>query len=381
MPCVHGKRPNQEVRCSIPYLPARFAREVPVAASFRGTHKGNQGIWRPARVSAILSSPTYMGHYRPLNQQRPPSSLAVPAIISAETWRQAEVLRNRNQALALRNSKRRYLLRGLIRCEHCRLPYVGNSAGGGRYHYYVCMGNRALTAPCRAARMRADRVEDLVWADIEGFIRDPGPVIMQLEAQLTSERDQDRPVERELAELEAELTKKRADRQRVINLYRRGLIDDAEVEKELTGLEREVALLNDRRSQLLAQVYTRQEFKTQSTTARLLLEQLRDQLADITWEGKRDLVQALVESISVATLVEADKRVPQVTIRYRFGGGHMGGSGTDGGKKSSHCYSAPLGPSKPKNSPSCTSKLTSSKARIRLGLLRFPNRFAIKSNH
>lgn len=206
--------------------------------------------------------------------------------------------------------------------------------------------NRALAEPCRAARMRAERVENLVWADIEGFIRDPGPVIMQLEAQLKSELAQDRPVERELAELEAELTKKRADRQRVINLYRRGLIDDGEVEKELTGLEREVSLLNDRRSRLLAQVYTLQEFKTQSTTARLLLEQLRDQLADITWEGKRDLVQALVESISVATLVEAGKRAPQVTIRYRFGGGHAGGSGTDGGKKISDCYSAPLGPSK-----------------------------------
>jgi hypothetical protein len=183
-----------------------------------------------------------------------------------------------------------------------------------------------------SASIRADRLEDLVWQDIEGFIRDPGPVILQLEARLKSE----------LAELDGEITRKREDRQRVINLYRRGLIDDSDVERELTGVEREVATLNDRRARLLAQAHTIQDLKTQTTTARLLLEQLSDKLTDIAWEGKRELVEALVESITVETVVEDGKRTPKVTIRYRFGGENSQGGGAGGGKGISDCSSAPL---------------------------------------
>lgn len=66
--------------------------------------------------------------------------IAVPAIISRETWDKGIECRRVNKVLAKRNTKQEYLLSGVIRCPSC-----GYVMGGTNYHrgakdylYYVC---------------------------------------------------------------------------------------------------------------------------------------------------------------------------------------------------------------------------------------------------
>lgn len=96
------------------------ARSVPPRAFFQGAHRA---------VIRVLENPVYMGrrvwHYtgNEIVQE-------VPAIVDEATFRLAEQLRAKNRREAMRNSRRHYLLRGLIRCGLCGLSYVGQSANG-----------------------------------------------------------------------------------------------------------------------------------------------------------------------------------------------------------------------------------------------------------
>lgn len=300
-------------------------RNIPVAATLKGSGK-REGRWRAARISYILSNPTYRGAHSVELRPSPGASekiqTEVPPIIDEETWFKAEALRRQNKKKALRNSKRLYLLRGLIRCGHCGSPYAGDGRQDRSYSYYRCMGNanvnRSLKERCPATAIRAEGLEKLVWEDICSFIQNPGPLIKRLEARLRQEMASYRGVEEEMASLAQEISNKASERQRVINLYRRGLISETEAEVELTALEKEVAALKQRQEILLARQQQRQELETRITSAQILLERLRDKLENPSWEAKRELVEALVEGIIVDTVVENGKRMARVTIRYRF---------------------------------------------------------------
>lgn len=169
------------------------ARGVPPTGASRGGAKG--GRWGAGRISRILSNPTYKGeHWVQLHATgETPQTVQreVPPIIDEETWRKAERLRLENKKNALRNSKRLYLLRGLIYCGLCGSSYAGDGRQNRSYSYYRCIGNsnvnRTLEERCPAVAVRAEELEDLVWKDITSFVENPGPLIRRLESRAKEE--------------------------------------------------------------------------------------------------------------------------------------------------------------------------------------------------
>lgn len=270
--------------------------------------------------------------------------IEVPPIVTEEVWRQAERTRHQNRKEALRNTKQPYLLRGLLTCTHCRSPYTGDSQVRSTYRYYRCLGNknvdRRLANPCPSKAIRADVLESIVWQDVCEFVRNPGALLGEVEARLSQE-----PAAREERARELEnLARCGEERARLINIYRKGLIDEAELERELGALAREASALEERKAALLAEEYRAEEIRTQALNARTVLEQLRDKLETADPAAKRELVQTLVEKIEVTTITkENGKRVPHVTIRYRFT------PPTD--PKNSDCKSGALGPRNPNTAP------------------------------
>jgi len=51
----------------------------------------------------------------------------VPAIVTVEIWERAQQVLRENMLFSARNAKRKYLLRGLIKCGLCGLTYIGTS--------------------------------------------------------------------------------------------------------------------------------------------------------------------------------------------------------------------------------------------------------------
>jgi len=295
------------------------ARGVPVSTALRGS--GNGGRWRAARVSWILSCTAYKGEYT-YRSDGEEIDIELPPIVSEETWERAAQLRRRNKKRARRNLKRRYLLRGLIRCADCGSAYAGDGSTSRPYSYYRCTGssnvNRRLDHRCTARSVRAEDLDEIVWRDIKGFVRNPGPLIAELQAKLNEERESRPDVEEELSELQRQIASKKDGRGKVVNLYRRGIIDEDEAETELLILEREAKALEDRRQELLA--HQRQNLRVDDhlMTVRGLLDTLRDRIERPSWQTKRELVETLVERVSVDTVEQDGRKRPLVTVRYRF---------------------------------------------------------------
>src|SRR6266496_2067447 len=129
--------------------------------------------WNVASVRGILRNPAYTGRAQtnrtrvaPARQRksallpvgpgeshapRPPEdwiTVAVPQIVSEETFAQVQAKLDSNQQLAARNTRHEYLLRALVSCGMCRLSCTVRQIQAG-YRYYQCRGR---TDALRAAQ-------------------------------------------------------------------------------------------------------------------------------------------------------------------------------------------------------------------------------------
>jgi site-specific DNA recombinase len=288
-------------------LPSNWARPGTTA----------QSVWNPSVISRILSSTVYKGEYRfrkrrvvreekgavvRLKRATPEEHIIVPVppVIDADTFNRVQVLLRENKTLSKRNSKRDYALRGLVKCERCGRNFIGHP-NGPRF-YYVCASQYAPQLDvrwCGNRAVRAERIERAVWEDICSFIRDPGPILAELTRRLLKERPKPRDVQREERRIEKEIAKKREGRERVVSLFRKGLVAEADITKELQAAQAEERQLELERSELLVRIKSAQELEARVLTTEAILQQLRE-YADINEEEPNtEIVRLLVYGITI----------------------------------------------------------------------------------
>src|SRR6266545_4676039 len=165
--------------------------------------------WNVASVRGILRNPAYTGRAQtnrtrvaPARQRkaallpvgpgqshapRPPEewvTVAVPQIVSEETFAQVQAKLDANQQGAARNTRHPYLLRALVSCGACRLSCTARTTQNG-YNYYICVGRtdalrRAQGQRCTARYAPAAQLDELVWADLSALLTDPAQVAAAL---------------------------------------------------------------------------------------------------------------------------------------------------------------------------------------------------------
>jgi site-specific DNA recombinase len=140
---------------------------VPTAFALRGLTHFRRGdvnkpalhTWKADSVTNILGNSTYKGERvfgkRPRHPGRNGSghdvvTYPVPALVTPAAWEAAQAVMASHQFWNARNDQAAhdYLLRGMLRCAHCGLLYVGDGVR------YVCTGRR------RAARLWGDTLAD-----------------------------------------------------------------------------------------------------------------------------------------------------------------------------------------------------------------------------
>lgn len=314
-------------------VPSAFSREN--TETPRGKRRrATSGIWRDTRLQYMLTSFTYKGIHvygkRPKNPRRSPARVerAVPAIVDAALWDRAQATLKRNRFFCRRNSRRDYLLRGLAKCGHCGWTYIGTVYSGANRptrKYYVCgsrhKGRRATPDPahrCQGIALPGD-IEDVVWAEVERFLRDPGAVLEQLTNRLRASTENSATLESRLGVLKTALAAKDGERTKVIGLFRRGRIDDAALDQQLEEVDRERAQLQDEIQRLEGNADRTRQLEAELLTSAGILEGLHRCLeGPLTEDLKRQLVETLVDGIVVETIGEGDERDSHVTVTYRF---------------------------------------------------------------
>ena len=313
-------------------IPPSYAKDG--RAVLRGKRQeATAAIWRPGRIRNMLINPTYRGIHRYGQRSARAREIIereVPAIVDDVTWQRAQEVLREHFLFNRRNARRQYLLRGLIKCGLCGLTYIGCAypvyKSDRLKSYYTCNGKHGHRGiyglqgkPCPSKAVNAELLEGQVWRDILGFLNEPGPILDKLLRERQGDTDRTSALVAETDALERSVTRKLSERDLILDLYRRGRIDGADLDRQLDKIASEERELKARLVALRAQVQQVENAERQIASVAELLAQLRERLSnEPTWEERRAVIEALVSSIRVDTVEESGKRRAIATVGYRF---------------------------------------------------------------
>jgi site-specific DNA recombinase len=296
--------------------------------------------WNSTTVSDMLASLTYIGKHEVkvsgANGGQEVIVREVPAIVTpALRERARRTLAENRRSPVGRDGKRlparrRYLLSGLIRCEVCGNRCTAHSvtSSGRQWKYYACNdgrcgGERPRRGPKGHARfLRAHWLEEVVWADIRGFLENPGETLHRVRQELASADGTE-----ELAARHADLTKRLAakhkERDNYIRQYAREVITEAELDDFLADLRVQTENLRLLLESVEVDLARRHEEAELAASTEAWLMTLRERIHEVegdseeAFRARRQLVRLLVEGIIITDKRKGEEE-PRVRITYRF---------------------------------------------------------------
>jgi site-specific DNA recombinase len=296
------------------------------AALNRKNWKDRLGHWHTGSVTILLQNTDYKGLHSygaqtARGKREEPVAQQIPAIVTGEVWGAAQEALKTNRARFVPPAKHQYLLRGLMQCAGCGAVYQATMSGRKRDLLYYGCGRRqnrrgCLPGTCSNPHMRGEELEAAIWADCLGFIRNPGSVLEELAALHSSEGERLEAIHEDIARRTRALETLAKQRNNVITLRARDLIDDAEMEAQRGRLlleeEGEHATMERLRERLRV-----------AQAAQVSLEAVEDLLRDLnrkndepwTFEEKRHVITMLVSSMVVE---KGEDGEPLVRVQYCF---------------------------------------------------------------
>ncbi|NQT47549.1 MAG: recombinase family protein, partial [Chloroflexi bacterium] len=273
--------------------------------------------WNKSTVHGILTNPSYSGRTFVFQRTRVKSAAgirngrpkvrdqwrpredwieipdATPAIITEELFNAAQERLQRNRELAIRNTKREYLLRGHIKCRWCGRSYTGHTQSGViQRSYYRCGGRHPLDGvKCRNRNFRVDYLDGVVWEKVEGLLANPELVLIEL--MRTQDHSEDGgALQIKLDRVKVQLANREKQRTRVWKAYqitgdeetfRRSI---AQLEKEIDGLKRE-------QLQLQSAVEASRQSKPDILDVKKACDLVRQNVKSLSFNDKRLALEAL----------------------------------------------------------------------------------------
>ena len=211
----------------------------------RGERTQSGKRWTPNTVTTVLRNRAYLGLVPWRGEHYPGQH---DPLISQDVFDRAQViLKERAEHPSLRRGNQSaYLLTGVIRCAHCRSPYIGMRAHGhgGRYEYYVCQGRRRHgRAYCQNDPLPKRALETAVIGQLAILLADS--TIFE-EAWASAERAKHADTTRIRSETTRTEQKQRdlaATRNRYLRAFETGTLDPALLQDRLQDLDTQASEL------------------------------------------------------------------------------------------------------------------------------------------
>jgi site-specific DNA recombinase len=241
--------------------------------------------------------------------------IAVPAIVSKDTFERAAQRLADNKRFATRNSTTPSLLQGLAACAGCGYGYYRTSTRttNKTIYYYRCLGSDDYRYEggrvCENKPVRADYLDTVVWAHITTLLADPQLIRAEIDKRLAIARTAD-PVTRERTRLQTALNKASATITRMIEAYGEQLITIDEMRTRMPDLRAREAHLHNQIEALDTQIADRQAYLALANDLETFLSQLHRQTTTSTTEERRRVLRLLVKDV----LIGPEK----VTVRHRI---------------------------------------------------------------
>jgi site-specific DNA recombinase len=299
--------------------------------------RSGKGVWGASTLWHMLSNPAYEGRacygktqpappsqrpnrirrlngaaarFWPANHKRPPEewiAIAVPPLVSKETFALAQERLKRNKELSARRTKRLSVLQGLLVCAQCgyALCRVSSRARkvGQCYYYYRCLGSdrgQAGQRRCSARPVRVEQLDDLVWEQIWQLLNEPELIQREIERRV-QELQQSSPVEQRRENLSSELARVEHQTDKLIDAYQEGLMELGELRQRVPELKKRQLALKKELEGLNIQALEHNRLVDMNPCIESFLRQIKVGAQNLAIEQKQKIVRLLVKEVVVGS--------------------------------------------------------------------------------
>jgi len=260
---------------------------------------------RPNRIRRLNG---VHARFWPANHKRPPEewiAIAVPPLVSPETFALAQEQLKRNQELSARRTKRPSVLQGLLICAQCGYALCRVSARapgiGQRYYYYRCLGSdwrRGGERRCPARPVRVEQLDDLVWEQVWQLLNEPELIQREIERRLAEFR-QSSPVEQRKENLARELARVEQQTDKLVDAYQEGLLALGELRQRVPELKKRQLALAKELDGLNMQVLEQSRLAEINPSMERFLEHIKASAQNLTVTDKQKIVRLLVKDVVI----------------------------------------------------------------------------------
>jgi site-specific DNA recombinase len=232
-------------------------------------------------------------------------SVPVPALVSEELFAAVQVQLDENRRRARQGQRgARYLLQGLVLCQHCGYAFYGkpvsSSAAKGKvreYAYYRCIGTDAYRfggeRVCQNGQVRTDLLDVTVWQEVCALLEDPQRVEQEYRRRLAPADTTER------RGVESQVSKLRQGLARLIDSYAEGLIEKAEFEPRIGRLRERIAALEEQAQQLVQAEALQDDLRVIIGRLDEFAASVKGGLEEADWSTRRELIRALVKRVEI----------------------------------------------------------------------------------
>lgn len=221
----------------------------------------------------------------------------VPSIISQENFELAQRQLVRNRQLSRRNTKREYLLSGLLTCGNCSFNLGGRTTDGRTYYYCSSKSGNNRPKICSAKNIRGDSLEEVVWESVSQLLSQPELIIEQVK-----NRGQANPsayLEANLDRVSHALGRKKVEADRMLDAYKIGAIDLQTLKQKMDEVKKEEAELSEEELRLKGELRKAKAQELNEEKLYQFCQSLPATLANLNFEDKRQVLRELIEKIVV----------------------------------------------------------------------------------
>jgi site-specific DNA recombinase len=295
-----------------------------------------QRITRPIRLRGGVASRNSASHERPRDDW---IAIAVPQIVSEETFALAQERLEANKTHAPRRTVTPSVVQGLVSCAKCGYAlYRSSTRSSARtIYYYRCLGAdgwRRLSGPvCNNRPVRQDLLDEVVWTEVVRLLQDPQLIQNELDRRLAAAREADPSKRREEA-LRRDLVRIRKSIDRLLTAYQEGLLSLDELRERMPNLRRREQADNAELQAIVDQSVERAACLRLAETLTTFLARLRSSAEALDTSERQRVLRLLVKEI----LVGDDKIIIRHSIPLPTGTDGSSAQNPDGATPSSKGY-------------------------------------------
>ena len=219
--------------------------------------------WHHGRITRILRRSAYRGKWLFGKHWDEPIQVDVPAIVSAEVWKAAEVKLAAKRRNRERSDTHNYLLRGLAYCTECggamRCIRIGrNGKKKYRYHYYRCsryFGDEVYQSKCNhSTYYPAETIDADLWEVVKALVSEPDRLQGAFRAYRSSLKANDNPVRKQLEQKQKQLTQTERKLDMLLQEYLDGELPQDRYRKQKSILEANMVQCKEEAAAMIAEL-------------------------------------------------------------------------------------------------------------------------------